>query len=444
MQERVLRAGKGQALRKIVFIGNCQAGALADVYRSCIAPCTEDFVSQIFAYGEEQIDTAARALLDAADVIVGQVFDYEQVPDPENIGPHVLLIRFPWVAAHFLWPSYNEAHPRNQAYWYLPSGPWPAQLGDSFLNRMIAEGVGAAEAAERYLRLDIASAARLERRYELIMDAQRLRDERSGTETADFIERHFRDEPLFVSPDHPGLSLFLHLARQVYAKLGATAADLARVETMVRKTPFPADELPIHPGVARHFGLRFWREDTRYRHLRSGRFTAEEYYRRYMVYEWDEMIHEGLALLDAGRKAEGYDMLGKGLGRAPHHVLGLARFGHLLIERGQLVEAEAVAWRAAAIDASEPDSHAALGHLFAALKRHQEAAAAFRKALALEAGDASVWMALSFVLDRLDRTEEAFAAAREAIRLNPFEPGWGEHVERLGRRIGSPGLAPAV
>ena len=430
-------------MRNIVFIGNCQAGSLADVYRRCIAPCTKDHISQIFAYGEDQIDAAARALLEAADVIVEQVFDYGYVLNPESIGARAQRIRFPWVAAHFLWPFYNEAHPRNHAYWYLPPGPWPAQLGDSFLNRKIAEGISAAEAAERYLNLDIVAAARLERRYELIMDAQRLRDERSGVETADFIERHFRDEPLFVSPDHPGLAMFLHLARQVYAKLGATAADLARVETMVRKTPFPADELPIHPGVARHFGLRFWREDARYRHLRSGRFTIEEYYRRYMAYEWDEMVHEGLALLDAGQKAEGYDMLCKGLGRAPHHAVGLARFAHLLIERGQLVEAEAVALRAAAIDSSDPESHAALGHFFAACKRHQEAAAAFRKALALEAGDAFVWMALSYELDHLGRAEEALAAAREAIRLNPLEPSWGEHLEGLKERAGSPELAPA-
>ncbi len=421
-------------MTRIVFVGNCQAETLSLVYKRCIAPVTGAVASHVLTYTDPS--DADRAALSQADIIVEQVFDFEQRFTLAVPGRSVRMVRFPWVAAHFLWPHFNEAHPRNTPTWFLPSGPWPAQLGDSVLNRMISQGVGAAEAAARYLDLDLATTARLDRRYEMIIDRQRDRDAQAEMETANYIETRFRDERLFVSPDHPDLGLFLHLACQVYERLGASSADMARVRSMLSRTPFPLEESPIHPAVARHFGLRFWRETDRYRHLRSGWFSAAEYYRRYMDYQWDEIAHEGIALAETGRDEDALARLGEGVQRSPRCGAAFASLAHVLARLGRSGEAEAAARQAVALAPDDPAIRSSLGHVMARLGRRNEAAAAFAESLALDPDAPHTQMSLSHALVLLGRHDEAIAPARAGIAAEPFRPEWQAHLDALLDHVG--------
>ncbi len=427
-------------MTRIVFVGNCQAETLSQVYQRCIAPVTGGVARHVLTYTDPS--EADRAALAEADVIVEQIFDFEQRFNLAESGRAVKILRFPWIAAHFLWPHFNEAHPRNEPTWFLRPGPWPAQLGDAVLNRMIHDRVGTAEAVERYLELDLATTARLDRRYEMIIDRQRDRDERAEIETADYIASRFHDERLFVSPDHPDLGLFLHLAGQVYDRLGASAADMARVRSMLSRTPFPLDESPIHPAVASHFGLRFWRETDRYRHLRSGWFSAAEYYRRYMDYEWDEIAHEGIALAEAGRDEEALARLGEGIRHSPRCAAAFASLAHVLGRLGRPGEAEAAARQAVALAPDDPAIHSSLGHVMARLDRKQEAASAFAESLALDPDAPHTQMSLSHALAALGRHDEAIAPARAGIAAEPFRPEWQAHLDALLAHVGR--TAPPV
>ncbi len=244
----------------------------------------------------------------------------------------------------------------------------------------------------------------------------------------------FRDERLFVSPDHPDLGLFLHLAGQIYARLGASAADMARVRSMLSRTPFPLDESPIHPAVARHFGLRFWRETDRYRHLRSGWFGAAEYYRRYMDYDWDEIAHEGIALAEAGRDEEALARLGEGVRLSPRCAAAFASLAHVLGRLGRSGEAEAAVRQAVALAPDDPAIRSSLGHVLARLGRGEEAASAFADSLALDPDAAHTQMSFSHALVALGRHDEAIAPARAGIAAAPFRPEWQEHLDALLRR----------
>jgi hypothetical protein len=89
----------------------------------------------------------------------------------------------------------------------------------------------------------------------------------------------------------------------VFRRLDADPARAARV----RESPFPGGSLPFHPSVAAHFGLTYLPEDRRYPMNDEGRFTFEEYCRRYYRFEWNEALHLALARAEtnpAGAVAE--------------------------------------------------------------------------------------------------------------------------------------------
>ncbi len=71
------------------------------------------------------------------------------------------------------------------------SGPYGAELGDLFLNRMIAAGTPPDQAVAEYLR-STCPLRRIDRMLELLLEKQRNRDAACGFQIADHIEAQFR------------------------------------------------------------------------------------------------------------------------------------------------------------------------------------------------------------------------------------------------------------
>jgi hypothetical protein len=61
----------------------------------------------------------------------------------------------PLLAGGFLWPFAGQPHPRNESFWFMPSGPYDGEMGDSYLNRLIDKGASPPEAVAQYLTLDV-------------------------------------------------------------------------------------------------------------------------------------------------------------------------------------------------------------------------------------------------------------------------------------------------
>ena len=49
--------------------------------------------------------------------------------------------------------------------------------------------------------------------------------------------------------------------------------------------PLGSYHVPVHPIVAQHFNLSWWRPDLRYKHLDFGEFTFDEYMARYILWQ---------------------------------------------------------------------------------------------------------------------------------------------------------------
>ncbi len=333
--------------RRVVFAGGVQARALAKAYRLDIAGDSDEDV--FFIGTEALVREAAHRVIAAADIVVT---DLTQAG--ETVGDHLIpasaeRIAVPVVQAEFLWPYAGAPHPKNAGTDALREGPYPADFGDSFLDAMMREGVGADEAIRRYLVLDIAADAGLNGLLDASLNALATLDARSGFDLASFVAAEFRQQNLFATTERLRLPLFRHIAGCVFSRMGV---DRKRAETLM-EAPFTPGAMPIHPGVLRHFGMAAPLPDHRYPVLDEGAFTFEQYCRRYLRYEWNEKLHAAMKLAESN-PAEAIPLLRRALDISPG-----SRAGQVALEDAERAVAEKAGVAPLSIPSTTPANAAA-------------------------------------------------------------------------------------
>lgn len=430
---RAMRAASRPS-RQIVLVGNCQVEAMMWMYRRFVAPRTRDVVAYVPSY--ESLTDDRRSLLEGADLIVEQVMDLTPNNDARTVAADTPRVRIPLVSGAFLWPFRAQSHPNAVSYPFLQTGPFDAEISDSYLNRLIIAGMETEKAIELYENLDVGKVVNLDRLYDLMIDRQRARDAVTGYGIADLIEAHFRTEYLFLTPYHPNVRISVALATELFRRLGATDDDIARMTALTRVSPFPAGETPIHPAVARHWGLQYIGRDQRYRFRNEGSFTFREHIRRYLHYTWNVRLEEGWWLLRQRRFAEAIAPLRDGVAASPHsaqahHALAEA-LGHTG-ERTQALDAVGVAL------SMEPANAAILatqGTILRESGQTAEAAAAFRKAIDADPAEMHYCILLAHTLRERGDLQGAADAYEQALRADPWSVmAWRELAgvrERMG------------
>jgi Flp pilus assembly protein TadD len=454
MGDPIAAGNEAVGTRKIVFFGNCQALALQRFCQRFLAPRTGDVttVIDIAAY-----DVAKACVeLGNADLVVEQVFDHPlEVDAASEIGADK-VVRFPNVYAIFYWPYTNQRHPRNDEIGKgYDEGPYPNELGDSFLNRLILEHVPADKALEIYLREDVS--ARADRLLELNAEMQRKRDDAAGMDIQSHIGRHFRDDHLFRTSAHPNMRIFSLVAEGVFRRLGYTKGMVETALVAQRVSPFPRVALPIHPGVIRHLGLRFASAETRYPYFDEGDYTFAEYVRRYMNFEWNAALRDALQL--AAREPErALVQIRKAARHSPRSAAAARVRSDLLIQKRDYPAAATAAQLAATLEPDDVRNWLALSrarrltgeldraeetlrgavnlapvdaevqteaaHLAASRGQWQAAAEEACLAVDIEPGTARFHASLSEFLAQAGAADQALAAARRAVELDPGFPGY--------------------
>jgi Flp pilus assembly protein TadD len=414
--------------RSITFYGNCQAKALATVYQRHIAPLYGQNV-HVVAVGEE--DAAVQTLQDA-DVLVVQLFEVKTKALLMDLAPGVRRLLFPSFAAGFLWPFGSQAHPRNAPNKYFVDGPYPEQMGDSFLNRMIVRGVPENEAVQRYLDLDVNREFNLDRLFEMNIERQRKYDRETGFSVAPLIESLFQDEYLFFTRAHTNMTLVSAVARPLFLELGVpdSIVESALAVCAGGQPPFPLDQLPIHPAVIRHFGLRFVQEDSRYEMLQEGRFTFSEFAHRYFRYEWNEDLHEGVALVDGPDPARALVVLEKALRRSPGSALGFRCKARMLSQLSRHAEAEIAARQACALAPDDPDCLNELARVLCVAGQFQRAEDVANSTVVAFPLYAHSRVVLSEIATAQHRYDDAVRSAERAVELLAGDPDLRFHLGR--------------
>jgi hypothetical protein len=314
--------------RRIVFAGGSQNRALARLYRSEIAGRVGD---EVIFIGSGAVGTdAAQSTLLLADLIVMEIDEDGDTVPARLLPSNVDLIRAPNLYCDFLWPFAGSAHPRNRGAFVLPGGPYPGEHGDRFLDRMVAEGVDEDEAIRRYLAIDMEVEGELDSRLtDRLAIMQRL-DLASGFDLAGYVADHFRTQALFTTRQRLTMPMLRPLAAQLFAKMGVAGFDLSKV----RRLPFPSGAQPLHPAVIAHFGLTYAQPGQAYPFNDEGFFTFDAFCRRYMRFEWNEVLHKGIqtaktdpanavADLEAGLAISPDSLLGRQALEVARHAAGL-------------------------------------------------------------------------------------------------------------------------
>ncbi|MGC8524974.1 MAG: WcbI family polysaccharide biosynthesis putative acetyltransferase [Acidibrevibacterium sp.] len=414
-------------MRRVVFVGNCQAQALTDAFNRHIAPFTGERGFHVPAYHD--LDEASRATLASADVIVDLVFDFAQRTNIAELGLDKPVVTVPYVNCNFLWPYAYEEHPSNAQEEFIAHGPYPAQLGDAYLNRLIRENVPAEDAAARYLDLDINQKVRLDRRLEMNLALQKQRDEKTGFEVASLMERHFREEPIFLTPDHPNRRIFLHVVERCFEQLGVPSPLITRLPHVIRRSFFPQEALPVHPRLAAHFGLAWANEATRYPFWLDGDFTFAEFVHRYLRFAYDKDFAKALGLCNiADQRLEVIARLRAGLTVHPESHRAWSLLSHILIAVKDIDGAVDAAKQAMMFARHDAEHAAHLGNLLTNVGEIAAAGAAYERAVALEPEHTPWLRLLAGHWERQGKRAEAGALAAMLAQKDPLD--YELHVQR--------------
>lgn len=409
-------------MRKIVFLGNCQGRRLQVLFEDSFCDLTGDTTDFVVSYAP--FTDRVRETLQSADIIVAQAIDSEHSVNIDTMDLRAEIILYPNVTGAFLWPFSGDAHIQNEKLPHFQDGPYGREFGDRWLNRKIKQGVPPTDIVQEYLELDVAKTARLDRMYELLIERGYQRDVRTGFAATEIIERDFRDTKLFLTPANLNLPLFNHVARIVYGRLGVPAPEIERVLSGLWRTPFPLIDLPIHPAVARHFGLSYISDTTRYRAATGELLSFAEWADRYVRYEWNDPLLRGT--VEAGQLRaysskvdDTIALLRQGLAQGKASAAGYASLGHLLLLKGEKDAAFQAICQAEDLDASNPQLAFNVAQQIAERGDLATAEQRLRDVVTTWPHYSAGWARLAHNCARRNDGPGAIAAAQRAVELDP-------------------------
>jgi tetratricopeptide (TPR) repeat protein len=421
-------------VRSVVFIGNCQIQSIYHLYQRFATQSAGERLLYIKSY--ESIEAADRLAIEQADVIIEQVQDFQPKADVAGIPTQGKKIGVPVVHCGFLWPFAGQPHPSNPSLPYLEGGPYGSESSDGFLNRLIKKGTDVESAVQTYLDLDINKTVNLDRLLEMVLEKQQMRDDLTGFNIANIISRFFKTEPVFLTPYHPNLRIAMELVSQTLKRLDVTANDIEQMRIATQVTPFPKEELPVHPAVARHFGLTWATEDRRYRFLNEGRFTFWEFATRYMTCDWNPALAEGLNFARERNLEQARVTLTEALEKSPGSAVGWGSLSSVYWQMNEPSQAMTAILKALELDPDSPNHHL---HKAILLNRDGEEMSAereYRIAAALEPFDSHYPGMLANFLSSKGRYREARAVSEWGIVCAPRAANLQSILGYVARQLG--------
>ena len=419
---------------KVAFYGNCQMEALAGVYVRFVCLHIGGDVRFIDAY--RPIREQDREFIADAGLLVVQKPPMA-LPTPwENLSTSARIHIVPHVSAEFLWPYTGKERFQNPRGPGIEDGVWPGEIGDEFLNRLIQAGTTPDAAVAAYLELDVAKQTHIDRRFELAMDQLRNREAGTAYKVADIIEAHFRTEHLFRSPNHPALRLSRYMALTFFQEIGTVDAARIRATKFLTVPPYPITELPIHPGVSRHFKLSYGKENQRYQFHHESRVTFEQYVRQYVMGTYNAALFFGLKNLSHGDFPAAVDNLKTALGQTPCSAGCHAALAEALWRSGQIDAALRAAEQAANLDPNSQDHPLLIAKIQTAAGNLPIARHNLDTAMALGAEPGPGYRSVATIVADQGHHADALLLADEALQADPLDPLTNAFAHRLEASTG--------
>jgi tetratricopeptide (TPR) repeat protein len=424
----------------IIFIGNCNAGVLRNVFSSLGAITDQYELFYTPALAQEQIHAGVQSVFARCAICFLQVnrdikhFTDQIVP---QLPAGCRIIRFPPAMMAALWP-FEVADPRNpkSASAILPEGAYPASLSIRPVLQSILGGTDPNKAAEQYIAMD--QVAELDRVLELSIANLRNIEQTCDIRIATYILDHFGRKRLFISSTHPAGTLFGEMTRQMADATGikiAPSAIQALIDELDGFIGVGAYDAPVHPAVARFFGIE-WADGLRYRHFHEGRFSHDEFVHRYAHFTYTPDYYIGRLLMENRAAREAVPYLESAIAINPtsvkfHHVLFQAAL--VLHDPMRLVQ---IAQRATTACPTDPQLWVNLANAAFDIGDLDAAGQACDQVLALSPDRSEIWRLGSHIFARRNMPNEANYMARMASWYESLDAAKRPFVADTGAEYG--------
>ncbi|HVZ28774.1 MAG TPA: WcbI family polysaccharide biosynthesis putative acetyltransferase [Asticcacaulis sp.] len=336
-----------QSGHSIVIFSNCQGEAIQAALRSLLVGT--DIPVHLVASYHEFTETQAQQLTECT-VLLEQVQRTERCPIDTYVKPGTPRFRFPVMYTMAMWP-FSQAgrggEPDDRPKLF------DVPINDDQIKALMEKGGDMDAVIDEYEALDYTKLTDLhgtmERNRAMIRDLET----RADIALWEGVEKRLSSAPTFHCFYHPYAPVMYPAAKAacefaIAAVGGATGAVEGMLSRWLFGDAFDLHQVPIHPSVARAFGLNWVKPDTRYRLRYQGALTFREFWRAYLTNDVDDTI-ERAALLAEDRNAPCLAMLDATPGNSPDRDVIRAR-ALLYCDRTQ----EAKALAADVLDRNDP------------------------------------------------------------------------------------------
>ena len=263
-------------LSSILVVGVCQANHLGRILNAipsvvsrfnvcAIELCADPITGEYRTPPPEILETCECVYFQrgTADVLPGYM---------ERLIAQGKSQRFPIMFCQALWPAHTELR-RKLPEPGLPWGRFP--YCDRVLLDLLETGQEDSRIADRYLHTDLARMFDLDRLVELWRYQMEDADKSCDVVLAELQWREWRDTRHYWALSHPTNRLFGEVLRKLLAR---TIGPVAEEELLgsLRANELDQFMTPIHPSVARHFGLKWCSPDDLYA-WPDGPFTIRQW-----------------------------------------------------------------------------------------------------------------------------------------------------------------------
>ncbi len=147
-------------------------------------------------------------------------------------------------------------------YWPLWTNKTHMAYGDMLLEELCARGLSLGEVVYLYTKGNISTKYDLNALRQASLQKEQGKEATLTIKTLDFIEKHWREEQLFYTVNHPAPKLSLYVADAILHVLGFEGvAPIPREALLQHEEEFI---LPIHPQVGEIYNLPFASTDRLY------------------------------------------------------------------------------------------------------------------------------------------------------------------------------------
>ena len=155
---------------------------------------------------------------------------------------------------------------------------------DSIVHELVTEGKGIDEIIEMINKTDFIAPEAVWEKCEKSIENLRRREEKVDVPIVDYIEKHYREEQLFYTYNHPKNIVIYEYVKRILKAIGIGNTDeFTEEELNLAFGTLRINNFPVFPCVISALGLKKYERKVRISHISTGLITMNEYIREYIV-----------------------------------------------------------------------------------------------------------------------------------------------------------------